>query len=601
MTHNNLDTSKVAKAERRAQWLYIWLFVSVFIIVPGMLLSLSELSDHPNEVSPVWSPNGSRIAYVSEYPNISTKDLYTIDVDGGNRSYIGKMARSEKPAWSPDGKQIVLAGNQRDLSIIDSNGTNRRLLASPGKQPVFSPDGKQIAFASSKDVYSRDEIFVISVDGSNATKLAAGANPTWSSDGKRIAFISDISRGKGMLSLMNADGTLQTRISEADVSQKPSWSPDGEHLAFLSGDVKSLIIIATTGLRVEHFFNFDSDVTRTVAWSPDGKNITIDSAYGIWNLNLDDGSQQQILRGNVSGASLSPDGRQIAYGFGNSGDSYHNQIYIVNADGTGASRVPEPMSRTSAVAASQLPGLVQLILIIGFFSPHLFIRRHTLQALGLALVGTLSSLLLIATNQTQGVWLMPVIYFLLGLIAIFWGRSQVERGECWLMNVLGERKATPHPLAKPNELFPQTSDRQRQLAYLLFLANALLVLSFVLLTQLLFYILSRSSSGGGQGEGLVLIIAFFLPYAILIMLTVLAALVFSIISISKAREWSLIVLVSLALAVFALAVFMFLSEEVWHPSITSEKTLLFLYGGTAYVLTALVIPSRWFLAERKAK
>ena len=92
----------------------------------------------------------------------------------------------------------------------------------------------KIAFQSDRD--GNDEIYVMSADGSNQTRLtnnpASDTSPTWSPDGTRIAFVSNRD-GDPNIYVMNADGTGVTKLtSDPGVDENPTYSPDGSKIAF---------------------------------------------------------------------------------------------------------------------------------------------------------------------------------------------------------------------------------------------------------------------------------------------------------------------------------------------------------------------------------
>jgi TolB protein len=185
--------------------------------------------------SPAFSPDGTRIAFTSFQfkPGLSTygphvtlqscyEDLqiYVMNADGSHMtSLINGPGMS--PAFSPDGTRIAYVPTERrggkGIYIMNADGSNVTRLASDGDSPAFSPDGTRIAFESSRDRQGGN-VYMMNVDGSNVSRLTEGlfdGHPTFSRDGTRIAFQSNrdrVPRGS-QIYVMNADGSNVTRLT----------------------------------------------------------------------------------------------------------------------------------------------------------------------------------------------------------------------------------------------------------------------------------------------------------------------------------------------------------------------------------------------------
>ena len=216
-----------------------------------------RLTNNPgNDVSPSWSPDGKRIAFVSYRDNPGNSEIYVMDADGGNpQNLTNNPGRDISPSWSPDGKRIAFSSDRDkpqnyEIYVMDADGQNeQRLTNDPNEDqyPSWSPDGKRIAFSARREGHFEsdfgitDEIYVMDANGENQQRLTENRQydwyPSWSPDGKRIAFSSD---RKGDLQnyeiyVMDADGENQQRLTENRAGdQWPSWSPDGKRIAFYS-------------------------------------------------------------------------------------------------------------------------------------------------------------------------------------------------------------------------------------------------------------------------------------------------------------------------------------------------------------------------------
>ncbi len=127
------------------------------------------------ESDPAWSPNGRRIAYVSNLTG--NNEIWVMNADGSEAAAITAHAANDLyPAWSPDGGRIAFVSerdNTREIYVIAaSGGTPARLTNNDIDEayPVWSPNGGQIAFAGVQ--IGQGGLWTMSADGSN------GANPT---------------------------------------------------------------------------------------------------------------------------------------------------------------------------------------------------------------------------------------------------------------------------------------------------------------------------------------------------------------------------------------------------------------------------------------
>jgi len=191
----------------------------------------SALRSREPIISPAWSPDGSRLAYVSF--ETGKPVVYVHTVATGTRKAVANFCGSNSaPAWSPDGKSLAVTltreGNSQ-VFLMDADGGNvRRLTTSSGidTEPSFSPDGKSIAFVQRES--GRFRIAVLEVDTGQVTVLTDGTlddSPSYAPNGKMILYEAQVG-GRGQLAAVSSDGRVRQRlVSSAGDVRDPAWGP----------------------------------------------------------------------------------------------------------------------------------------------------------------------------------------------------------------------------------------------------------------------------------------------------------------------------------------------------------------------------------------
>ena len=199
--------------------------------------------------SPEWSPDGRRIAFVSDEvaapPAGETRKI--IDVMDANGSNIRRLMTNQTfssqaeltPAWSPDGTRIAFTGMARDqedfeIYILELGTLTLTQLTDNNAYDAhvaWSPDGQYLSFDSDRDGFS--EIHVMRIDGSQVVRLTHHPRmdnaARWSRDGQRLAFNStrdsnDDNLNNMELYVMNRDGSGLRRLTNNLVKDThPDW------------------------------------------------------------------------------------------------------------------------------------------------------------------------------------------------------------------------------------------------------------------------------------------------------------------------------------------------------------------------------------------
>ncbi len=313
------------------------------------------------DLQPAVSPDGSKIAFISDRDGIS--NVWVMNIDGSNLKQVSKEKQNiiHSPKWSPDGEYIAatkgimstrsipageiwLYHHSGGGGLVIKRRVNGRRDQKNIADPVFSPDGKYIYFTQdttpgSTFSYNRDplkSIFSIIrydlakgreesfISGSGGAIVA-----TPSPDGKTVAFISRV-RNKTVLFLKDLETGLETPIyteMERDMQEGFGsegyyayfdWTPDSKNIVFWTGGKFHKLSladksVATIPVRVKAEVKFADAVRfpvevapddfniKLVRWaqkSPDGKTILFQTLGKLYERDLASGKTERITRQN---------------------------------------------------------------------------------------------------------------------------------------------------------------------------------------------------------------------------------------------------------------------------------------------------------------
>ncbi len=382
------------------------------LALPKQAPSIDEILSLKRAGSPELSPDGSLVAYTVRETqwddNAYETQIWLADARTGVAKQLTSSKKSSlSPAWSPDGLRLAFISDRTDkrqLYLINPAGGEAEPLTS-GEEGVasfaWSPDGKSIAYASTEGKPQRlkdrekkygefeivdqehrmTHLFVLDVLTKKSRPLTHGAFTVgsfdWSPDGTAIAFDHRINSdpangGTADIAIVTvADGSVRELITQDGPDSHPVWSPDGTRVAFESSMANPSYmftnrVIATVaaagGTPQVLTSSFDEDPS-IVAWKPNGLFFSSSERTYSYLFRLDPTSKTVTKLGAPdrtvnSSFSLSKDGRALA--FLGSDATKMPEVYVGDA-ASGSTSTARKLTDLNSQAANWITSTLEVI------------------------------------------------------------------------------------------------------------------------------------------------------------------------------------------------------------------------------------------------
>jgi serine/threonine-protein kinase len=307
------------------------------------------------EVDPAISPDGRFITYAAG--PTSLMKLFIRQLEGGNTipislDFPGNLRR---PLWSPDGTRIAFQSPRGIETVTALGGIPKLLVGVEGATPptdfAWSPDGRRIAYRH------RDTLYTRALEGGTSRPVATDFelhSPAWSPDGAWIAYVSGNpdfvfstsifgNLAPSAVWLAPAAGGQPIPVTDnTSLNVSPVWLPRGRELLFVSdrdgGRDIYRVALRSSGLPVGPPTRLTAGLNvHTISLSADGKRLTYSvftETGNVWALPL--GSEVVSVsratamttgRQITEGLDVSRDGRWLAFDSDRSGNQDNQDIY----------------------------------------------------------------------------------------------------------------------------------------------------------------------------------------------------------------------------------------------------------------------------------
>jgi TolB protein len=226
-------------------------------------------------MSPAWSPDGTRLAYVSFESRRPV--LYVQNVIYGSRTRVAEFyGINSAPAWSPDGNRLALTlsrdGNPEIYVLTLADNSLVRLTNHPAidTEPAWSPDGREIVFTSDRG--GKPQIYRMKAGGGSVERVTFegeyNARASYSPDGRMLTLVSGAG-GRYHAALLHLSTSVLQALTDTPLDESPSFAPNGRLILYATERAgRGVLASVSSDGRVRQLLKLQEGDVREPAWSP---------------------------------------------------------------------------------------------------------------------------------------------------------------------------------------------------------------------------------------------------------------------------------------------------------------------------------------------